>query len=50
MFGIITIDYIQNIYFENNEDRQRYQDVIPSDISAKVCTEVFRPRKDWEAW
>lgn len=50
VFGIIPIDYIQNIYFENNEDRQRYQDVIPADVSAKVCTEVFRPRKDWEAW
>ncbi|MCX4299700.1 MAG: DarT ssDNA thymidine ADP-ribosyltransferase family protein [Lachnospiraceae bacterium] len=50
VFGIIPIKYIQNVYFEKNDELQEYQKFIPKEISASVMTKVFAPREDWKAW
>ncbi len=50
VFGIIPINYMRNIFFETDEVRQRYLDIIPGDVASRVCKDVFCPRKDWEAW
>lgn len=50
VFGTISMDYIGAIYFENDEDRQKYLDLIPDDISVKIYPKVFGPRDDWKAW
>ena len=50
VFGIIPVEYIQNVYFENYETIQKYQDVIPERILASVKSDVFGPRMDWKAW
>lgn len=41
VFGTISTDYISAVYFENHEDRKKYLDLIPIDISAKVNSKVF---------
>lgn len=50
VFGIIPIEYIQSVYFEEHITMQKYQDVIPKEVSASITPNVFRPRTDWEAW
>lgn len=50
VFGIIPVEYIQNVYFEKYTVKQEYRDVIPEEISASVNLDVFAPRNDWEAW
>lgn len=50
VFGTIPIDYIQNVYFECNEHRRKYLDIIPDDMPSRVNKDVFYPRKDWEMW
>lgn len=50
VFGTISTDYISAVCFENFEDRKKYLDLIPIDISAIVNSKVFCPRNDWQAW
>lgn len=50
VFGTISTDYISAVYFENHRDRNKYIDLIPIDISARVDSKVFCPRNDWQAW
>lgn len=46
----VSTDYIRAVYFENHRDRNKYLDLIPIDISARVNSKVFCPRNDWQAW
>lgn len=50
VFGIIPVEYIQNVYFEQYATLHKYQDIIPQEIATSVMSNVFGPRKDWEEW
>lgn len=50
VFGIIPPDYIQDVYFKNHIELQRYCDFIPNREMGSVNYDVFAPRNDWKAW
>lgn len=50
VFGIIPIEYVQNVYFLNRQTFDRYKNDIPDCIDANVNPTVFSYRNDWEFW
>lgn len=50
VFGIIPIEYIKNVYFENYSVFMQYRDLIPKSKIAMVNSKVYAPRIDWTAW
>ena len=50
VFGSISINYIENVYFENYNSLFKHKNIIPTGISYNIKTEVFKYRKDWSFW
>lgn len=50
VFGIIPINYVQNVYFQDEQVFAKYKNGIPSCIGVRVDDKVFKYRNDWEYW
>lgn len=49
VFGIIPVQYIQAVHFENSEVMNKYLKFTPNKISS-INASVFGPREDWKLW
>ena len=50
VFGVIPIEYIRAVYFENIRLMKKYIDDIPNDINVECNREFFNCRRDYKFW
>lgn len=50
VFERIPITYINEVYFINQRILNKYQDIIPDTIKARVSKKAFSYREDWLNW
>ena len=50
VFGTIKPEYIFQVVFDSEYSLKRWKYLIPASVNAKVNTDYFYGRKDWEHW
>jgi hypothetical protein len=50
VFEKIPITYIEEVYFKNQKELNKYKDIVPNTIEAKVSNRAFSCREDYSNW
>lgn len=50
VFNTIPAKYIKNVFFDKQQILDKYKNIIPNNVDARVNTTYFKYRADYEKW